>query len=67
MHEKTQPKEELVEWVVYRDGVVWSNRLASEAECLFHIQESVENDKIYDEDDYTYRRMTQDEIKEYQK
>jgi len=56
-----------IEWVVFRDGVVWSDMLKNEAECLFHIQESVEEDEILTEDDYTYRRMTQEEIEEYQK
>ena len=54
-----------IEWVVFRDGVAWTDRLNSEAECLFHIQESVENDDIFDEDDYTYREMTKKEIDQY--
>jgi len=55
-----------IEWVVFRDGALWSDRLKDEAECLFHIQECVEEDELFTEDDYTYRRMTQEEIEEHQ-
>ena len=54
-----------IEWIVLRDGVVWTDRLDSESECLFHIEESVEHDEVFSEDDYTYREMTKEEIKAY--
>ena len=53
------------EWLVTRDGATWTDRLNSEAECLFHIQESVEKDTIFDEDDYEYRVMTKEELDKY--
>jgi len=55
-----------IEWVVLRDGALWSDRFKSEAECLFHIQDCVEIDEVFSEEDYTYREMTEEEIAEYE-
>ena len=52
-------------WIVLRDGAIWTDMLENEAACLFHIQESAENDNIFTEDDYEYRKMTQEEIEVY--
>jgi len=60
-------KTETIEWIVFRDGAKWTDRLKNEAECLYHIQGCVEEDELFDEDDYTYRQMTREEINEYHK
>ena len=54
-----------IEWVVFRNGVLWTDRLNSEADCLFHIQESAEEDEVFSEDDYEYREMTKEEMDKY--
>ncbi len=54
------------EWVVLVDGVVWTDRLKNESECLYHIEESSENNLFnYREEDFTYRKMTKKEMDVY--
>ncbi len=54
------------EWVVLVDGVVWTDRLKNESECLYHIEESSENNRFnYNEEDFTYRKMTKKEMDAY--
>ena len=52
------------EWVVYKDNKVWINFIACEEDCIEHIKESSKEFNI-NENRFSYRKMTEDEINEY--
>jgi len=53
--------EQDTEYVVFKTGLVWSDRLNSEDECREHIKESI---NVYG-GKYTYRKMTKKEMDKY--
>ncbi len=62
---KMDSNEDVTEWLILRDGVIWTDRLKNEAECLYEIQDYVDKDSVFSEDDYSYRKMTKEELDKY--
>lgn len=55
---------EYKEWVVLRNGEVFTDRFNQEWECVEHINEEVDKG-IWTREEFEHREMTDEEIKAY--